>query len=152
MAVRLVEHTADVAIEAEGATREEALAQAALGVAMVVTGRSDAHTLVPDAEARFWLEAPDLGAVAVAFLSELLWLLESKDQLWVGGGVQLSEGPVERTTNGPVQELRLEARGNMVAYDPVVHGRGVEVKAVTYHDLAFAKADGRWHLRVVLDL
>jgi SHS2 domain-containing protein len=33
-----------------------------------------------------------------------------------------------------------------------VHGRGVEVKAVTYHDVGFARQGARWRLRVVLDL
>jgi len=81
----------------------------------------------------------------VAFLSELLWLLESKDLLWAGGGAEVDEGP-----DGG---LRLRADANAVRYDPTLHGRGVEVKAVTYHGLKVDRLrDGRWRIQVILDV
>jgi len=141
---RLVEHTADLAIAAEAATREGALADAALGLTAVLTGRPDAHDARPDREARFTVDAPDAAALVVAFLSELLWLHESEDLLWLGGGVALSDLP----EGG----LRLEASGNVVRHDPVRHGRGIEVKAVTYHGLRFAREGKQWNLWVLLDV
>lgn len=146
MPFRLLPHTADVGIEATGATREEALGSAALGLCTILTGRGHPHQLGrPDRELAFAVEAPDLPALAVAFLSEVLWLVEAEDALWVGGGVAIAPGP-----DGT---LRAEAKGNAVAYDPVRHGRGTEVKAVTYHGLEFSKPDGGpWRLRVYLDI
>ena len=142
---RLVDHTADLAIEATGATQGEALAEAARGLTAVLTGREDAQGLGrPDQEVRFVLEAPDLDAMVVAFLSELLWLHESKDLLWVGGRVQVAEAP------GGL--LRVTAEGNGVHHDPARHGRGVEVKAVTYHGIRLERQDGGWRLWVLLDI
>lgn len=143
---RLVDHTADLAIEAEADTREAVLAEAALALTEVLTGRPAAPaTMRPDREVRFQVDAPDEAALVVAFLSELLWLSESEDLLWLGGGVQVS-----LLDDGG---LRLVARGNGARHDPIHHGRGVEVKAVTYHGLRFGRGkDGRWQLWVLLDI
>lgn len=143
---RLVDHTADLAIEAEAATREGVLAEAALGLTAVLTGKPRAHESTrPDREVSFRIDAPDEAALVVAFLSELLWLHESEDLLWLGGGVTVSE-----LADGT---LRLDAQGNAVVHDPLQHGRGVEVKAVTYHGLRFGRGqDGAWGLWVLLDI
>ncbi len=145
MAWRLVDHTADVAIEAEARTPEQALADAAQGLTAVLTGRKDPRTLGhPEDEATFKVEAPDLPALAVAFLAELVWLAESDDLLWISGGVTLEGLP------GGV--WRAVGRCNAIRHDVERHGRGVEVKAVTYHDLAFERRGEAHFLRVVLDL
>lgn len=146
MPFRLVDHTADLAIEATGATREAALEEAALGLTAVLTGRPAPHALArPDREVSFQLDAPDEQALVVAFLSELLWLHESEDLLWLGGGVEwlsLADG-----------SLRVAAHGNAAVHDPARHGRGVEIKAVTYHGLQLARQpSGEWRLWVLLDI
>ena len=145
MSFRLVDHTADLAIEATAPTRDVCLADAAHGLAAVLTGRDrvEAHGL-PEREVRFVLEAPDADALAVAFLSELLWLFESEDLLWTGGGVKV--------TAGSGGTLRATATGNAVRHDPGRHGRGVEVKAVTYHGLRFGPDGKGWTLWVLLDI
>lgn len=142
---RLVDHTADLAIEASGATRDEVLGEAALGLTAVLTGRDQPHHLgKPEREVRFVVEAPDQDALVVAFLSELLWLHESEDLLWLGGGVHVEPGV------GTM--LRVVAKGNAVRHDPTRHGQGVEVKAVTYHGLRFGRKDAGWELWVLLDI
>ncbi len=143
---RLVDHTADLAIEATAATRDEVLGEAALGLSAVLTGRDEVHHAgPPEREVRFVLEAPDGDALAVAFLSELLWLHESEDLLWLGGGARVEPG-----AGGT---LRVTATGNALRHDPARHGRGVEVKAVTYHGLRFGpKPSGGWELWVLLDI
>ena len=143
MPYRLVDHTADLAIEATGPTQDEALAEAVLALTEVVTGRPQRGT-APTQEITFTLDAPDMEAMVVALLSEILWLLESKDLLWLGGGVRLAAGP-----DGI---LRLHASGNGARYDPKRHGRGVEVKAVTYHDLVLRREGKTWRLWVLLDI
>ena len=142
---RLVDHTADLAIEATGPDRDAVLAEAALGLTAVLTGRDHPHDLGrPDREIRFTVEAPDLDALAVAVLSELLWLHESEDALWLGGGIAITS-----RDNGI---LRAEGHGNGVRHDPALHGRGVEVKAVTYHGLRFVRQGEGWLLWVLLDI
>ncbi|MGB0652448.1 MAG: archease [Thermoplasmatota archaeon] len=143
---RLVPHTADVAIEAQGGSEGEALAAAATGLTALVAGQDDPRDLPATTEMAFDVEAPDLPALAVAFLSELVWLQEADELLWVTGGVQ-----VTATDDGG---LRARARANAAPVEGNVDG-GVEVKAVTYHDLAFERrGDGgaAWFLRVVVDL
>ena len=143
MPFRLVEHTADLGIEALGASADEVLQEAALALTSVLTGRDHPHTLGrPDRELRFSVEATDNGALAVAFLSELLWHFESQDLLWVGGGVRLHEGK-----DGL---LRADAEGNAIVHDAARHGQGVEVKAVTYHGLSFGREKAGWRLRAIL--
>ncbi len=142
---RLLDHTADVGIEATGKTREETLEAAALGLTAVLTGREHPHVLGrPEKELAFFVEAPDAPALVVAFLSELLWHFESEDLLWLGGGVTIG------SSHDAI--LRLDVRGNVLRHDPNRHGRGVEVKAVTYHDVAFQPHEGGWILRVLLDI
>lgn len=139
---RLVDHTADVAIEAEAEEPGACLAEAALALTELLAGR-DPRELAPEREVAFTVEAPDAEALAVAFLAELVWLQQSEDLVWLGGGVTVAvEGPIWRAT----------ARGNGVRHDPLRHGRGVEVKAITYHNVRFARQGDRWDLRVVLDL
>lgn len=139
---RLVDHTADVAIETEASTPGECLAEAALALTELLVGRP-AHELVPDRELIFDVQAPDLEALAVAFLAELVWLQQAEDALWLGGGVEVtSEGA------GWIAH----AKGNGLVHDAVRHGRGIEVKAVTYHGVRFERAASGWALRVVLDL
>lgn len=137
---RLMDHTADLAIEADGEDLGAALAEAARAVTEVVTGRPPPQQA--DLEVVFTLEAPDEQALVVAFLSELLWILESQGILWCVGGATVEAG-------GP--GWRVRAAGNGVLYDPHLHGHGVEVKAVTYHDLQVRRA-ATVQLRVVLDL
>jgi SHS2 domain-containing protein len=144
MPFRLVDHTADLAIEASGPTREAVLEEAALALTAVLTGRPGAHAARPDRECSFRVDAPDEASLVVAFLSELLWLHESEDLLWLGGGVT-----VEAMGDGG---LRLAAHGNAAVHDPVRHGRGVEVKAVTYHGLRFGREGAAWSLWVLLDI
>ena len=146
---RLVDHTADLAIEATGASREEVLGEAALALTQVLTGRPHVHepgkAARPQQEISFHVDAPDEAALVVAFLSELLWLNESEDLIWLGGGVRVN----------PLDDggLRLDAVGNAARHDPARHGRGVEVKAVTYHGLRFRRGrDGQWELWVLLDI
>jgi len=144
MTWRITPHTADLQIEAEGPDAGDCLDAAGLALTSVVTGNDAPHGLGSDEEGRFHIDAPDREALAVAFLSELLWLTESKDLLWTGGGVT-----VEVLDDGM---HRATARGNMVRFDQAVHGHGVEVKAITYHGIRFARDGDHWHLRVLLDI
>lgn len=144
MTYRLVDHTADLAIEAEAADAGACLAEAARALTEVLTGRPPDARLA-DLPVAFAVEAPDAAALAVAFLAELVWLVEAEDLLWLQGGVRL--------TTAADGILRAEAEGNGTRFEPNRSGRGVEVKAVTYHQVLFAQdARGLWRLRVLLDL
>lgn len=144
MSHRTFEHTADVGIEAAGPDAETALAEAAHGLAEVIAGVTvHDHPREGLVERVFYVEAPDRESLLVAWLSELVWRFESEGLLWAGGGVRLSE-----TEDG----LRIDVAGNMAPYDPARHGTGVEVKAVTYHDVFLGPDGDGWRARVILDI
>ncbi len=140
---RIMEHTADLVIEADGADAGETLGLAGQALSCIATGRDDLHGLRPTGELAFRVKAPDRDALAVAFLSELLWFLDSESTLWLGGGAEVAETP-----DGWVAEVQ----GNAIVYDPSIHGQGTEVKAITYHDLAFGPRTKGWQLHVVVDI
>ncbi|HET6398666.1 MAG TPA: archease [Candidatus Thermoplasmatota archaeon] len=143
MAWRLLEHTADVGIEAEAPDAGTCLADAGLALTRLLTGHPEPAALGQTLQEAVRIEAPDLGSLAVAFLSELVWLRESRDLLWTGGAVAVEPA-------GEV--IRATAQARLLRHDAARHGAGVEVKAVTYHRLHFGPEDGMWRLRVFLDL
>lgn len=135
----IFEHTADMGIFATGHSPGEALSEAARGLTAIVTNNPDRQD--GDVPIQFRLEAPDKESLAVTFLAELLWLQESEDLLWTMGGAEVTyEGDsIVVTANGTGRRF---------------HGSlpGVEVKAVTYHDLQFFQKGKLWQLRVLLDI
>lgn len=140
---RIKSHTADVVLEARGPTREVALARLGTALSAVATGAEDPRRFVPDEEMAVSVEAPDDEALVVAWLSELLWRLESEDLLWLSGGVELSGAP---------DALHLTALGNAARYDPKKHGQGTEIKAITYHGLRFERDGAEWVVDVLIDI
>ncbi len=135
---RHVAHTADVALEVEAASFEELCSEAAAALmALLVVdpgagGRTAAaRTVRLGAAADPVLLHDWLSAVLLAF--EL--------DRWVTDGAA-----VRRLAGG----LEGELRG--APFDPERHGRGAEVKAVTWHGLRVDRVGEGWRARVLLDL
>lgn len=143
MGWKLWDHTADVGIDADGNDPGECLSMAAHAITAIATGKPRGVPLRGGEAIDIRVEAPDHESLAVAFLSEVLWLLESRGLLWTSGGVTVSSN---------ADGLVAAGGANMVAHNARSHGRGVEIKAVTYHDLFFGRDGNRWRLRVVLDI
>lgn len=134
-AFRLLEHTADMGIEAWAPASNELFVQAARGLLAVLGG--DGETSGPLREMRFTFTAGDLEELLVVWLNELLYLIQSKG-LW----------PVEITVTG-LQPGEMNVR---LAMAPVGGPPQREVKAVTYHHLLVSFRQGLWRARVYLDL
>ncbi len=119
----------------------ELLAAMAGGLADVMCDRSQ----VRSAEARtVRVESPDIEALAVDFLSQLVYIFAVDHFM-----------PAEATVTiraGSEGELALTAELHGETYDPTRHEIRTEVKAVTYHQLKVADEGGRWVGRVILDL
>jgi SHS2 domain-containing protein len=114
----ILEHTADVGIQAVGGTLEECFEQAALALTEIIgilrpgTGES----------VRIEVSAEDRGALLVDWLSEILYLHDSRDALISGIHVDaVGEGRAAGT-------IGLLARGDV----PI---EGTQVKAITFHRL-----------------
>jgi SHS2 domain-containing protein len=139
---RLLDHTADVGVEAWGATPAEAFVQAARGLFAVVLdcdpddwqGEGEAASLAVECEARSW---PGL---LVAWLSELLYRFDAEAFLPLG--YALDECAPRR--------LMATLHGLTLA-DPA-QATGTAVKAVTYHHLRVDVGNEEARIDVILDI
>jgi SHS2 domain-containing protein len=131
----VLEHTADVGLIARGSTREDLFRSATEGMAKIAgvlrPGRGEA---VP-----VRVEAPDVEALLVDWLNEVLYVHDSR-------GVALRRVTVERVTEEEVTgRLEVEPLG---AEDD----EGVQIKAVTMHQLYVREVREGWEARVFFDV
>lgn len=141
MGYRLVDHTADVAVEVEAATLEGLFEEAAAAFAAVVC---DAHALRPGPPEAISVSAPALDLLMVAWLSELLYHFDVHDRLVASARVRIAGDE----TSG----YRLDATVGVDPFDPTRHAVKVLIKAVTYHALLVEPCTGGWRARVVFDV
>lgn len=131
----ILEHTADVGVRAEGATLADCFEQATLGLADIMgiwrPGEGEEFSVA--------LEAGDPGALLVDWLSEILWLHDSRDSDLAGLEIRSAD---KTAVSGTV---RLSPRGD----DPA---EGTQVKAVTYHQLRVEETERGWIAEVYLDV
>ena len=130
------EHTADIGLAVEAPSLEAAFGEAALALVEVITGRA-----LPPVEQRRTLEvmAESREQLLVQFLSRLLVEFDGDD--FLPGRVQVSltsAGSLTATLEG-------------ATWEPTRDGYGVEVKAISYHDLQVESGPPA-QLRVILDL
>lgn len=131
------DHTADVGLAARADSLGELMEALAEGLTDVICHRA---SISPAERRRIAVEAEDVEALAVDFLSQVLLAFEVDRFL-------LAEANVSTATPTTVTaELLGEA------YDPARHDLKTEVKAVTYHQLKVAREGDEWTGRVVLDL
>lgn len=131
------EHTADIGLVARGGTLEEVFAHAAMGLVDLMV---DPAGLQEEVHLEVSVSAPDREALLVAWLNELLYLLDTRGFLPSRCRItQMSE-------TGVTAELFGER---------IDRGRHIVrrmVKAATYHGLQVLQIDGRWEARVIVDL
>jgi len=130
---RILDHTADVGIEATAADVPALFSEAVRAMAAVMLDAEPgrATSSVPVA-----VEADDLGALLAAFLSEALWAFESTGRLPVAAELEVSS-----TT----------AAGTLGVVDDVTIG-GPAIKAVTYHQLLVERTSEGWRGQVFFDV
>lgn len=130
----IVEHTADVGIRARASTLAELFEQATLGL-LEITGALDAATGEP---VPITASGRDLASVLVAWLEEVLYLQDAKDNVITA--VEVTDVS-DRTVRGTVW---VRARAASL--------EGTAVKAVTYHQLSVEHDDHGWSARVFFDI
>jgi SHS2 domain-containing protein len=131
----ILEHTADVGIRALGATLEECFEQATWALAGIIG--IDRPGEGEDIEVA--LEASDLEGLLVDWLSEVLYLHDSRDA--VLAGVTL-DSVADAAARGTV--VLAPRAGRAVA--------GTQVKAITYHRLRVAEIEDGFVAEVYLDV
>lgn len=131
--IQEIEHTADWAIRVRGRTLEELFANAALGMATLMT---EVNTIKPDIERRVELDAFDLETLLVSWLSELLWINEETDAIFVRFDIE------------SLTETHLVAR----VWGAPTENQWKHIKAVTFHELEIISTEAGVEVTVVFDV
>jgi len=138
---RQIEHTADLAIEAEAPDLPGLFDRAAAGMFSLMAEGAPARARD---EHRVEAEGGDLPELLVAFLRELAWLHAERGFLYAGARFERLEPETA--------PARLVARVAGEVADPARHAIVREIKAVTYHALAVEPRGDGWFARVVFDV
>lgn len=133
----IIEHTADTGVRAFGATVAEAFINAARGMFSIIAGAQ----APPGGESfAIEVEAGDREALLVAWLSELLYLYDSRNALL--GGFTIDQ----------LSDTALKGRAWGEAIDVSRHQPGVDIKAVTWHMLSVRREENGWVAEVIFDV
>jgi SHS2 domain-containing protein len=128
---RIVEHTADVGLEAEADTLEGAVVALVEGFGELVCPEGEVQARE---ERTVSVEAPDLDDLVVDLLDQLNYVHQVDRFVPAGGTAR-----IEKTAEG--YRVRLQATGE--GYDREAHGHLMEIKATTYHGLEVERDPGR---------
>ena len=134
---RLIEHTADMGIEARAASPEGVVEAMAQGLAALIFGRCQAAALVT---AGISVRAEDPVEMLVCCLNEIVYWSEKDNMVPSALRVEsLDYGQLQATIAGE-------------PFDPGRHAIERQVKCVTYHQACFEKTPEGWYARVYVDL
>ncbi len=134
---RILEHPADLGIEAEGATLCEAFANAARALMSIIL---DPAGIELCEERKVEIHAVDTEQLLVKWLSEILYLYD-------GLGFIGKEFDIRQMND---THLLAVVRGEM--FDGKKHRTRLDVKAVTYHQLTIEEGKQGARVRVFLDI
>jgi SHS2 domain-containing protein len=131
------DHTADIGLVVRGRTLQELYANAAGGLVNLTV---DPDGLREEIRMTVTVSAADREALLVAWLNELLYLLDTRKFL------------PRRCQITTLSDTALAAEMAGDTIDPGRHTVRRMVKAATYHGLSLTQANGLWEARVILDL
>jgi SHS2 domain-containing protein len=141
MTYKMLDHTADIAVEVSAATRDELFAEALRALTDCVT---ELERVEPRERRSLDLGARELDLLLVDWLGELLAAFEVEGLLFCRAEATVADEP---------GALHLTAKAWGEPYDPSRHPLKVMIKGVTYHGLeAGPRADGSWRARVIFDV
>jgi SHS2 domain-containing protein len=133
----LIDHPADLGIEAFGQNLIEAFEQAGLGLMSVIL---DVDSVELQESRELALQASDLEHLLVKWLTEILYLYDGDS--FVVARFQISElSP---------QHMRATVTGE--CFSEKKHVTRLDVKAITYHQLSVEQDDEGGRVRVFLDI
>jgi SHS2 domain-containing protein len=133
----MIEHTADVGLRVTAGDLNGLFAEAGRGFFWLIVENLD--EVLPVQEITVELDAPDLEALFLDWLSELLFRFETEY-------IVLKEFKVE------VKGTRLQATARGEPLDTERHEVHLNIKAVTYHALRVEQTDDGWVAEVILDI
>jgi SHS2 domain-containing protein len=134
---RILEHTADVGFEAMGSTREEVFANAARALVHLMV---ELNSLAPREEFAINVKGSDPPSLLVNWLNEILYLFDTEGWLFCDFVVR------EQSDN------TISALAHGEKFDRSRHQVKLQVKAITYHQLALEERRGCWRAQVYVDI
>ncbi len=132
-----ISHTADTGFRLVAGTREQVFVLAAQALYGVITDR---RRIRAREQREVTAEAPDQAALLVAWLNELLYLLDTTG--FLGKNIRILELTAHRLKAAVAGESR----------DPERHVDKTAVKAATYHRLSLQRTPAGWEATIILDL
>jgi len=123
MRYELIDHTADVMVSCKGRTLEECFENAAYAL---FDQMIDADTISQTVKKEIVVEGRDEEERLYAFLSEMLFVMETEGLVFSDFKVVFDNNKVKCTAKGEKLDLRK-------------HRPKTEVKAITYHELSVRK-------------
>lgn len=133
----VIEHTADTGIIAYGSDLKEVFANTARGMFSLITDLDKVEEKEPQT---IEVTAPDREALLVAWLNELIYLVDVKDMFF------------RRFVIDSITDTELKATGYGEKIDLARHEARIQFKAATYHTLKVSQEDGGWKARVIFDV
>lgn len=137
MRYRTIEHTADTGVEVEADGLAGLFEGAALAMYSIML---DVDSVSPSATRRIELEATDVEELMFRWLGELIYHTGAEN-------LAFCEFEVRSVSESSLVGV---ARGEPL--DPEKHNLGLEVKAVTYHELRVERGPEGWFARVIFDV
>ena len=132
----LIEHTADIGVEASGKNLKEAFENLAVGMFAIITDDSRIENRIK--KEIVLPRDSDTEQLVIDWLSELLYLSDVSGLVFGKFQVSLND--------------QLEARVWGEPYSRHKHGYGAEIKAVTYHLLSVTNTKKGVTIRVLFDV
>ncbi|TYO65107.1 archease [Bradyrhizobium hipponense] len=130
----ILEHPADAKLRARGATLEELFAHAAEGLMSYLFGGATPQAQ-PGQTETIRIDAPDLEALLVDWLSELLYRATAEHRAYVDFRI------IE------ICEHKLIASARTVSSEAID-----DIKAITHHELSIRRQNGGWEASIVFDI
>lgn len=134
---RLLEHTADMGIEARSGSREGVLEEMARGLTTLIFGDSPA---VAKVNAKILVRAADPVELLVSWLNEVVYWSERDDLVPATFQIEF------------IGDCDLQGFIAGEPFDPERHTVERQVKAVTYHQACLEETADGWYARVYVDL
>jgi SHS2 domain-containing protein len=132
-----IDHTGDIGIRVFGENREEIFQHAAEALFEVIT---DLDTIEPRETMDITVEADGWKSLLVSWLSEFIYLLDTRQMLFRDFTVlSLNENRITATACGE-------------PYNEDKHLIKTTVKGATYHQLRIFREEDRWVGEVILDI
>lgn len=138
---KILDHTADAAIEVFGNSFDELFVIAATGMFSLITG---INNIKPESKVEINLNAANPEELLNKWLNELLYLFETEKMLFSKFNVNIKK------EGKNLYYLSGSAKGEK--YNPDFHSLSSEIKMATFHQLDIKKLNNIFSTKIVFDL